>query len=94
MTANCGCCAPARLQLAGRSPDAGPDPDAIAYVRLTGSPVRRRFVQAISGAAGSWSTRLERLRARRRQDRPPGRVRVGASCHDAHRLGPVQAEES
>jgi L-asparaginase len=29
-----------------------PDPDAVAYVRLTGSPSRRQFVGAVAGASG------------------------------------------
>jgi L-asparaginase len=33
-------------------PDSAPDPDAVAYVRLSGSPGRKRFAGAISGARG------------------------------------------
>jgi L-asparaginase len=33
-------------------PSRPPDPDAVAYVRLTGSPSRRRFVGAVAGASG------------------------------------------
>ena len=43
---------PLEFNWLGTIPSAAPDPDAVAYVRLTGSPGRRRFVQAISGAAG------------------------------------------
>jgi L-asparaginase len=43
---------PLEFNWLGAVPDAAPDPDAIAYVRLSGSPGPRRFEQAISGAAG------------------------------------------
>lgn len=43
---------PLDLNWLGAVPAAAPDPDAVAYVRLTGSPGRRRFVEAISGASG------------------------------------------
>ena len=33
-------------------PATAPEPDTVAYVRLTGAPGRRRFLQAISGAEG------------------------------------------
>lgn len=36
----------------GAVPATAPDPDAVAYVRLTGSPGRRRVAAAIEGAAG------------------------------------------
>jgi len=36
----------------GAIPDRAPDSDAVAYVRLSGSPGRRRFHEAISGADG------------------------------------------
>ncbi len=34
------------------APAEAPDPDAVAYLRLTGSPGERRFAAAIDGAAG------------------------------------------
>jgi L-asparaginase len=37
----------------GAIPDAAPDPDAVAYVRLSGSPGPQRFRDAISGASGA-----------------------------------------
>ena len=43
---------PLEFNWVGTVPDAAPDADAVAYVRLTGSPGRRRFTQAISGADG------------------------------------------
>jgi len=36
----------------GEIPATAPDPDAVAYVRLTGSPGRQRIATAISGARG------------------------------------------
>ncbi|HWD70742.1 MAG TPA: asparaginase domain-containing protein [Solirubrobacteraceae bacterium] len=43
---------PLEFNWLGSIPDSAPDPDAVAYVRLSGSPGRRRFNEAISGAAG------------------------------------------
>jgi L-asparaginase len=43
---------PLEFNWLGTVPGAAPDPDAVAYVRLTGSPGRRRFASAISDAAG------------------------------------------
>jgi len=36
----------------GRAPDAAPDSDAVAYLRLTGSPGPERFLGALAGARG------------------------------------------
>jgi L-asparaginase len=36
----------------GQMPAQPPDPDAVAYMRLTGSPSRRQFAGAVSGASG------------------------------------------
>jgi L-asparaginase len=36
----------------GAAPNTAPDPDAVAYLRLTGSPGARRFAAAIRGADG------------------------------------------
>ncbi len=80
----------------GTVPDGAPDPDAVAYVRLTGSPGRRRFVQAISGAAGIV---IDALGA----GSVPVAVRADllAACASVRVVlttrtgsGPVQAEES
>jgi L-asparaginase len=77
-------------------PDAAPDPDAVAYVRLTGSPGRRRFIDAISGAAGIV---VDALGA----GSVPAAVRADllAACSSVPVVlttrtgsGPVQAEES
>jgi L-asparaginase len=43
---------PLKFNWHGAVPAAAPDPDAVAYVRLTGSPGRRRISAAIGGAAG------------------------------------------
>ena len=43
---------PLRFNWHGAVPAQAPDPDAVAYVRLTGSPGRRRISAAIAGAAG------------------------------------------
>jgi L-asparaginase len=43
---------PLEFNWLGAIPERAPDPDAVAYVRLSGSPGRRRFNEAISGAAG------------------------------------------
>jgi len=43
---------PLRFNWLGAAPAVAPDPDAVAYVRLTGSPGPRRFAAAISGAIG------------------------------------------
>jgi L-asparaginase len=43
---------PLEFNWLGAIPDRAPDPDAVAYVRLSGSPGRTRFNHAISGAAG------------------------------------------
>ncbi|HEX3617325.1 MAG TPA: asparaginase domain-containing protein [Solirubrobacteraceae bacterium] len=43
---------PLEFNWLGAIPERAPDSDAVAYVRLSGSPGRRRFNQAISGAAG------------------------------------------
>lgn len=44
---------PLDLNWLGAVPESAPDPDAVAYVRLSGSPGRRRFLQAIAGARGA-----------------------------------------
>jgi L-asparaginase len=43
---------PLRFNWYGTVPAAAPDPDAVAYIRLTGSPGRRRISAAIGGATG------------------------------------------
>ncbi len=43
---------PLEFNWLGAVPARAPDPDAVVYLRLTGSPGRRRFRQAIAGAAG------------------------------------------
>ncbi len=43
---------PLRFNWHGMVPAAAPDPDAVAYVRLTGSPGASRMSAAIGGAAG------------------------------------------
>ena len=43
---------PLEFNWLGAVPETAPDPDAVAYVRLSGSPGRRRFSQAISGSSG------------------------------------------
>lgn len=43
---------PLEFNWLGAIPPVAPDPDGVAYVRLSGSPGRRLFAQAISGARG------------------------------------------
>ena len=43
---------PLTFNWVGEIPASAPDPDAVAYVRLTGSPGPKRFAKAIGGAAG------------------------------------------
>jgi L-asparaginase len=80
----------------GTVPDAAPDPDAIAYVRLTGSPGRRRFVQATSGAAGIVVDALGAgsVPAAVRTDLLAACASVPVVLTTRTGSGPVQAEES
>ena len=87
---------PLEFNWLGTVPGAAPDPDAVAYVRLTGSPGRRRFVAAISDAAGIV---VDALGA----GSVPAAIRTDllAACRSVPVVlttrtgsGPVQAEES
>jgi L-asparaginase len=87
---------PLEFNWLGTVPGAAPDSDAVAYVRLTGSPGRRRFVAAISDAAG---VVVDALGA----GSVPAAVRTEllAACKSVPVVlttrtgsGPVQAEES
>ena len=87
---------PLQFNWLGAVPAAAPDPDAVAYVRLTGSPGRRRFVQAISGAAGIVVDALGAGSVP-----APVRADLLAACDSVPVVlttrtgsGPVQAEES
>lgn len=87
---------PLEFNWLGTIPSAAPDPDAVAYVRLTGSPGRRRFVQAISGAAGIVVDALGAGSVP-----APVRADLMAACDSVPVVlttrtgsGPVQAEES
>jgi L-asparaginase len=43
---------PLRFNWLGTVPEQAPDPEAVAYVRLSGSPSPRQFAQAVAGATG------------------------------------------
>jgi L-asparaginase len=43
---------PLRFNWLGALPAQAPDPDAVAYLRLTASPSRRRFLRSVADAAG------------------------------------------
>ena len=77
-------------------PDTAPDPDAVAYVRLTGSPGRRRFIQAISGAAGIVVDALGAgsVPAAVRADLLAASASVPVVLTTRTGSGPVQAEET
>ena len=77
-------------------PEAAPDPDAVAYVRLSGSPGRRLFVQSISGAAGIVVDALGAgsVPAAVRDDLLAAAASVPVVLTTRTGSGPVQAEES
>jgi L-asparaginase len=77
-------------------PASAPDPDAVAYVRLTGSPGRRRFLAAIGGAAGIVVDALGAgtVPAGIRADLIAAAASVPVVMTTRTGSGPVQAEEA
>ena len=80
---------PLEFNWLGAIPPVAPDPDGVAYVRLSGSPGRRLFAQAISGARGIVDRRARRRIGSGRGARRPARGGpIGAAGpDDAHRIG-------
>ncbi len=87
---------PLEFNWLGTIPDTAPNPDAVAYVRLTGSPGRRRFIGAISGAAGIVVDALGAgsVPAAVRADLLAASASVPVVLTTRTGSGPVQAEES
>jgi L-asparaginase len=87
---------PLEFNWLGVIPDRGPDPDAVAYVRLSGSPGRRRFNDAIGGAAGIVIDALGAgsVPAAVRDDLLAAARSVPVVLTTRTGSGPVQAEES
>jgi L-asparaginase len=87
---------PLELNWLGAVPANAPDADAVAYVRLTGSPGRRRFVDGISGAAGIVIDALGAgsVPAAIKADLLAAAASVPVVLTTRTGSGPVQAEES
>jgi L-asparaginase len=87
---------PLEFNWLGQVPDNPPDPDAVAYVRLSGSPGRRRFNDAIGGAAGIVIDALGAgsVPAAVRDDLLAAARSVPVVLTTRTGSGPVQAEES
>lgn len=80
----------------GAIPDSAPDSDAVAYVRLTGSPGPRRFMDAITGAEGIVVDALGAgsVPATVRRDLIAAAASVPVVLTTRTGSGPVQDEES
>jgi L-asparaginase len=87
---------PLRFNWLGRLPGTPPDPDAVAYVRLSGSPGPRRFASAISGARGVVVDALGAgsVPASIRTDLLSAAASVPVVLTTRTGSGPVQAEQS
>jgi L-asparaginase len=87
---------PLEFNWLGAIPDRAPDPDAVAYVRLSGSPGRRRFNDAIGGAAGIVIDALGAgsVPAAIREDLLAAARAVPLVLTTRTGSGPVQAEDS
>ncbi len=87
---------PLELNWIGQIPTEAPDPDAVAYVRMTGSPGPTRFAEAIRGAAGIVVDALGAgsIPAAVRSDLIGAAGRVPVVLTTRTGSGPVQAEES
>lgn len=87
---------PLSFKWLGAIPAAAPDPDAVVYVRLTGSPGRQRFRDAIGGAEGIVVDTLGAgsVPAAVRDDLIAAAASVPVVLTTRTGSGPVQAEES
>jgi L-asparaginase len=87
---------PLEFNWLGVIPDRAPDPDAVAYVRLSASPGRRRFSAAIGGAAGIVIDALGAgsVPAAIREDLLAAARSVPLVLTTRTGSGPVQAEDS
>jgi L-asparaginase len=87
---------PLRFNWLSAVPDNAPDPDAVAYVRLSGSPGRARFNDAIGGASGIVIDALGAgsVPAAVRDDLLAAARSVPVVLTTRTGSGPVQAEES
>ena len=87
---------PLRFNWYGAIPTITPDPDAVAYLRLTGSPGRRRIAAAITGAGGIVVDALGAgtVPAAVRADLIAAASSVPVVLTTRTSSGPVQAEET